>query len=67
MWASCSLPERHPPVNDQQPYLQGYLPVIQLYMIKEFAMSTWDVNTGLGYVDKNTIDKVGARAQKRVR
>ena len=54
-------------VNDQQPYLQGYLPVIQLYMIKEFAMSTWDVNTGLGYVDKNTIDKVGALAQKRVR
>jgi simple sugar transport system substrate-binding protein len=54
-------------VNDQQPYLQGYLPVVQLYMIKEFAMSTWDVNTGLGYVDKNTIEKVGALAQKRVR
>jgi simple sugar transport system substrate-binding protein len=54
-------------VNDQQPYLQGYLPVVQLYMIKEFAMSTWDVNTGLGYVDKNTIDKVGALAEKRVR
>jgi simple sugar transport system substrate-binding protein len=54
-------------VNDQQPYLQGYLPVVQLYMIKEYAMSTWDVNTGLGYVDKNTIEKVGALAQKRVR
>jgi len=54
-------------VNDQQPYLQGYLPVIQLYMIKEYAMSIWGVNTGLGYVDKNTIEKVGALAQKRVR
>ncbi len=54
-------------VNDQQPYLQGYLPVIQLYMIKEFAMSTWDVNTGLGYVDKNNIDKVWGLVQKRLR
>ena len=54
-------------LNDQQPYLQGYLPVVQLYMMKMYALSGWDVNTGLGYVDKNNIDKVFDLVQKRVR
>jgi simple sugar transport system substrate-binding protein len=54
-------------LNDQQPYLQGYLPVLQLYMMKMYALSGWDVNTGLGYVDKNNIDQVFDLVQKRVR
>ncbi len=54
-------------LNDQQPYLQGYLPVLQLFLMREYALSAWDVNTGLGYVDKNNIDKVFDLVQKRVR
>jgi simple sugar transport system substrate-binding protein len=54
-------------LNDQQPYLQGYLPVVQLFMMKNYALSGWDVNTGLGYVDKNNIDQVFDMVQKRVR
>jgi simple sugar transport system substrate-binding protein len=54
-------------LNDQQPYLQGYLPVVQLFMMKMYALSGWDVNTGLGYVDKNNIDQVFDLVQKRVR
>lgn len=42
---------------DQQPYLQGFLPVLQLFMYK--ASNTLsgiaDVNTGLKFLDKNTI------------
>jgi len=54
-------------LNDQQPYLQGYLPVVQLYMMKQYALSGWDVNTGLGYVDKKNIEQVFDLVQKRVR
>ena len=54
-------------VNDQQPYLQGYLPVIQLFLRLEYALSGWSVDTGLGYVDKNNIEKVQALIEKRVR
>jgi simple sugar transport system substrate-binding protein len=54
-------------LNDQQPYLQGYLPVVQLFMMKKYALSGWDVNTGLGGVDKNNIDQVYDLVQKRVR
>jgi simple sugar transport system substrate-binding protein len=42
---------------DQQPYLQGFLPVLQLYMYK--ASNTLsgiaDVNTGLKFLDKGTV------------
>ena len=31
---------------DQQPYLQGYLPIQQLYFINKFGLSAYDVNTG---------------------
>ena len=31
---------------DQQPYLQGYLPIQQLYFINKFGLSAFDVNTG---------------------
>jgi simple sugar transport system substrate-binding protein len=42
---------------DQQPYLQGFLPVFELYMINASGTLTGpgDVNTGLKFLDKNTI------------
>jgi simple sugar transport system substrate-binding protein len=42
---------------DQQPYLQGFLPVLELYMINASGTLTGpgDVNTGLKFLDKNTI------------
>jgi simple sugar transport system substrate-binding protein len=42
---------------DQQPYLQGFLPVLELFMIKASGTLTGpgDVNTGLKFLDKNTI------------
>src|SRR5215210_4016176 len=43
---------------DQQPYLQGFLPVLQLYMYKASGTLTGvaDVNTGLKFLDKTTVE-----------
>jgi simple sugar transport system substrate-binding protein len=42
---------------DQQPYLQGFLPVLQLFMYKasETLTGVADVNTGLKFLDKATV------------
>src|SRR5207244_734708 len=42
---------------DQQPYLQGFLPVLQLYMYKvsQSLSGIADVNTGLKFLDKTTV------------
>jgi simple sugar transport system substrate-binding protein len=42
---------------DQQPYLQGFLPVLELFLIKasETLTGAADVNTGLKFLDKQTV------------
>jgi simple sugar transport system substrate-binding protein len=42
---------------DQQPYLQGFYPVLQLFMYKASQTLTGvsDVNTGLKFLDKETV------------
>jgi simple sugar transport system substrate-binding protein len=42
---------------DQQPYLQGFLPVLELFMYKASQTLTGiaDVNTGLKFLDKDTV------------
>ncbi len=42
---------------DQQPYLQGFLPILQLYMYNATQSLTGvsDVNTGLKFLDKTTV------------
>lgn len=42
---------------DQQPYLQGFLPILQLYMynVSQKLSGPADVNTGLKFVTKSTI------------
>ncbi len=37
-------------IVDQQPYLQGYLGIIQLELINDYGFSGWDVDTGRGIV-----------------
>jgi simple sugar transport system substrate-binding protein len=43
---------------DQQPYLQGFLPVLELYLNKVSGTLTGiaDVNTGLKFLDKTTVN-----------
>ena len=42
---------------DQQPYLQGFLPILELYLYKASQSLTGpaDVNTGLKFLDKTTV------------
>jgi simple sugar transport system substrate-binding protein len=42
---------------DQQPYLQGFLPILQLYMyqVSQSLSGIADVNTGLKFLDKTTV------------
>ncbi len=42
---------------DQQPYLQGFLPILELYMYNASQTLTGpaDVNTGLKFLDKTTV------------
>lgn len=52
---------------DQQPYLQGFLPLIQLVLMKKYALSAWDVNTGNAIVDKSNVDVVAELSKKGYR
>ncbi|MEM7444086.1 MAG: sugar ABC transporter substrate-binding protein [Pseudomonadota bacterium] len=52
---------------DQQPYLQGYLPIQQLYFINEFGLSAWDVNTGKALVRPEDVEQVEAFVEMGVR
>jgi simple sugar transport system substrate-binding protein len=42
---------------DQQPYLQGFLPVLELYLyaVSKTLSGMADVNTGLKFLDKDTV------------
>jgi len=52
---------------DQQPYLQGYLAVMQLYLMKKYGFSAWDVNTGNAIVDASNVHLVEELSKKRIR
>jgi len=52
---------------DQQPYLQGYIPIVQLYLMKKYGFSAWDVNTGNAIVDKRNVDQVVTLSRQRIR
>jgi simple sugar transport system substrate-binding protein len=44
--------------TDQQPYLQGFVPLLQMYLYKLSggAAAPADTNTGLAYVTKDNVD-----------
>ena len=52
---------------DQQPYLQGYLPIVQLYMIKKFNLGPWDVNTGKAMVTPANVEEIEALSKEGIR
>lgn len=54
-------------VIDQQEWLQGYLPVLQICLTKVYGFSGLHVNTGAGFVDKSNVDLVAPLALKQIR
>jgi simple sugar transport system substrate-binding protein len=52
---------------DQQPYLQGYLPIIQFHLMNNYKLSAWDVNTGRAIVQPSEVDQIIELSKKGVR
>jgi simple sugar transport system substrate-binding protein len=54
-------------VIDQQPWLQGYLPILQVCLAKVYGFSGLHINTGAGFVDKNNVEMIAPLAEKNIR
>ena len=54
-------------VIDQQPWLQGYLPILQVCLTKTYGFSGLHIDTGGGFVSKDNIDMVAPLAAKEIR
>lgn len=54
-------------VIDQQPFLQGYLPILNICLTKKFGFSGLFVNTGAGFVTKDNVAAVKPLAEVEIR
>jgi simple sugar transport system substrate-binding protein len=54
-------------VLDQQPYLQGYLPILQSCLTKKYGFAGLYVDTGTGLIDSSNVDLVAGLAAKKIR
>ncbi|GAB4112713.1 MAG: substrate-binding domain-containing protein [Candidatus Caldatribacteriota bacterium] len=54
-------------VLDQQPFLQGFLPIMQIYLTKKYGFSGLHIDTGGGLISKENIDIVAPLAEKGIR
>ncbi|MBW8003660.1 MAG: substrate-binding domain-containing protein [Planctomycetes bacterium] len=54
-------------VLDQQPWLQGYLPIVQICLAKKYGFSGLHIDTGAALIDKSNIDFVAPLAEAGIR
>ncbi|OGW75572.1 MAG: hypothetical protein A2Z72_01485 [Omnitrophica bacterium RBG_13_46_9] len=54
-------------VHDQQPYLQGYLPILQVCLAKKYGFAGLYIDTGVGLIDSSNIEIVSELAKKQIR
>lgn len=54
-------------VIDQQPYLQGYLPILNICLTKKYGFSGLDINTAGAFVDAQNVKTVAPLAAKEIR
>jgi simple sugar transport system substrate-binding protein len=54
-------------VIDQQQYLQGYLPVLQLCLAKRFGFSGLTIDTGAGFASADNIDVLAPLVEQGIR
>jgi simple sugar transport system substrate-binding protein len=52
---------------DQQPYLQGFNTVMQLYLLKKYQLAPTDVNTGVAPITAANVEKVIKLAEQGYR
>ena len=54
-------------VIDQQPFLQGYLSVLNICLTKQFGFSGLDIDTAGAFVDPDNVEAIAALAEKQIR
>lgn len=54
-------------VIDQQPWLQGYLPILQICLSKTYGFSGLHINTGAGFASKENIEFLAPLVEKEIR
>lgn len=54
-------------VLDQQPYLQGYLPIVQICLTKKYGFAGLHIDTGAAIIDASNIDFVAPLAEQGIR
>jgi simple sugar transport system substrate-binding protein len=51
-------------VHSQQPFLQGFLPIFQIYLTVKYKIAGLDIDTGVGLIDKTNVDFIAPLAEK---
>jgi len=51
----------------QQPWLQGYLPILQICLTKVYGFSGLHIDTGGGFASKENVDLLAPLAEKNIR
>lgn len=54
-------------ILDQQPFLQGFFPIMQIYLTKVYGLSGLHIDTAGGLINKDNIDLVADLAKKGLR
>ncbi|MCF7875782.1 substrate-binding domain-containing protein [Candidatus Bipolaricaulota bacterium] len=54
-------------VLDQQPFLQGFLPIFQIYLSEKYKFSGLHIKTGAGLVGPENIDLIAPLAEEGIR
>jgi simple sugar transport system substrate-binding protein len=54
-------------VIDQQQWLQGYLPILQICISHNYAFSGLNIDTGAGFADKDNIELLVNLVEKQIR
>jgi simple sugar transport system substrate-binding protein len=54
-------------VIDQQPYLQGYIPILQICLTKKYGFAGMHIDTGSGFASKDNVEFLAPLVEKEIR
>ena len=68
-WTSIETPDKYTVqlTSDQQPFLQGYLPILSLSLSKKYGFSPLNYDTGAGFVTPDNYKPVSELAKAGIR